>query len=80
MAVDAAAIAGFVDVLDVRVEGVAEQLDELGVGLGRVVHGLAPRDGLFGDGAARLGTAELELADGGGLVGRTVLAVPAGGD
>ena len=75
MSVNALAVRGGRDVLEVRVDGSAEQLDLLRVGGVGVNHGIAPGNGVRRHGSAGLGAAELESAGGGRFVCGAVLAV-----
>ena len=75
MTVNTLAVGGGRDVLEVRVDGLAEERNLGLVVDGGVVGGLAEGNAGLADGAARLGTALLEAAGGGRLVGGAVLAV-----
>jgi len=65
MAIYAAAIAGIVDVLYVRVDCSAEQVDAVFLGHGGVGHGVAESDTLVTDCACGLSAALLEATSGG---------------
>ena len=75
MAVDSAPLAGFGDVLDVRVQRLPEKLLALIRPDLRIRHGVAESDGLVAHGAARLGATLLEFTCRGRLVCGPVLAV-----
>jgi len=73
--VDTAAVASLEGILGVLGKSSTEQFDDLLAGNVGVDEGLAKGGALVGDGTGGFGTALLELASGGGLVGGAVLAV-----